>query len=181
MSTKIMDARMMPDIKPINTYDEADRALLELGKIDAALTEKESALNAEIQSLRERYELQTAELRQCKAMLESTLEKFVLSNKNEFESTRSRELMHGIIGLRWSPPKIAILNRKYNLKTALELLKKVKWGKQYIRTKEEVDKDALLAARAANDIDDSKLAAVGLKIDSTENFYYQINWDSITS
>ncbi len=176
---KKIEPQCLPDIKQIQSFADADKVLLAIAKIESAVQEKEATLNAELQKLRAVFELQTAEQTQMKEMLSAQLEKFVIANKNEFEKERSREMMHGIIGLRRSTPKIAMLNRKYNSNTVLKLLKKVKWGKPLLRTKEEIDKEKLLAAHAGKQLNDEKLAAVGLKVDATENFFYNINWDTL--
>jgi phage host-nuclease inhibitor protein Gam len=167
------------DLKPITIYDDADNALLSLAKIDAYLQSKEAELNEKLQHIRASFDLETSSQKQMKAMLEMNLETFVMKNKGEFEKSRSREMTHGAIGLRRTPPKIAILNHKYNMKTVLELMRGIKWAKPFVRTKEEPDKEALLAAIAKKEITDAKLASVGLKVDSSENFFYEIKWESI--
>lgn len=179
MSKTKIDVRTLPDVKPLETFDDANQALLQLGRIESLLQDKEAELNEKIQRLRDEFDLMTARTVQSKEMLSAQLEKFALANKNEFEKERSRTLLHGTIGLRWTPPKVGLLNPKYNWDSALELLRKFKWGKDFIRTKDEVDKEALLSAISQKEIDDSKLAAVGLKIDSKENFFYEINWESL--
>ncbi len=177
MSKTKIDPRVMPDMKQIVTFDDANQTLLELGKIEATLQDKEAELNGKIQELRDKFDLATAEHVQIKEMLSAQLEKFALNNKNEFEKERSRELLHGEIGFRFSPPKISVLNRKYNFGGALEILERLKWGKDYVRTKKEIDKEALLAAYSAKEIDDTKLANAGLRVESNEKFFYNIFWE----
>lgn len=163
----------------INTFEEADQALLELGRIEASLQEAEAALNEQIQSLRDKYEQKTRDIASEKESIENALESFGIHNKNEFEDVRTRELIHGSIGFKMSPPKVGLLNRKYKWETVLELLRRVRWGSAFIRSKEEPDKEAILTAVADKSIDDTKLASVGLKIDQEDKFQYNIKWDTI--
>ena len=78
-----------------------------------------------------------------------------------------------------TPGKVALLNRKYNWDTVIELLKRAKFGTRYLRQVFEVDKEKILADVAAKEITDSKLAAVGVKIQSADEFVYDIKWDTI--
>lgn len=176
------DLRVLADIpqpKPIRSYDDADQTLLEIADCETQLTRQEAEMNEQIQKIRDAYEQNTHVVRAVKASLEKELEKFAIMNKVDFEKSRSRELVHGTIGFRNTPPKVALLNRKYKWETVLELLAKVRFGKEFIRMKEEVNKEQLLASYAAKDIDDQKLASVGIKVDQTEEFFSKIKWEEI--
>lgn len=181
MSTNV-DPRVLPDIpqpKQVTSYDDADAAMLKLAECETHLQKLEAEMNEQIQIVRDEYEKSTHVLRAVKASVEKELERFAISNKGDFEKTRSRDLVHGVIGFRNTPPKVALLNRKYKWETVLELLARVRWGKDFIRTKEEVSKEQLLASYAAKEIDDQKLAAVGIKVDSSEEFFTKIKWEDI--
>lgn len=176
------DPRVLPDVpqpEPIRTFADADQALLKIADCEQQLQKQEAEMNEQIQKIREAFEMNTYLVRTSKAMLEKELEKFCINNKHEFEKQRSKELVHGIAGFRTTPPKLALLNRKYKWETVLELLKNFKWAVEYIRTKEEVNKESILAAYSGKEIDDTKLAAVGLKVDQQEKFFYAIKWEKI--
>ncbi|NUN68851.1 MAG: host-nuclease inhibitor Gam family protein [Bacteroidetes bacterium] len=176
------DIRVLPDVPqpvPIRSYEDADQTLLKIADCETQLQRAEAEMNEQIQKIRDDYELNTHVVRAMKAAHEKELEKFSIMNKSDFEKTRSRELVHGTIGFRSTPPKVALLNRKYKMDTVLELLGRVRWGKDYIRTKEELSKEQLLASYAAKEIDDQKLASVGLKVDQSEEFFSKIKWEEI--
>jgi phage host-nuclease inhibitor protein Gam len=101
----------------------------------------------------------------------------------DFEKVRTREMVHGAVGYRTNPKKVSLLNRKYNWETVVQLLKKFKWGKDYLREITEVNKEAIITAASGDDpvLSDNKLAAVGLKVDQGETFFLEIKWDSIDS
>lgn len=182
MPNERTDLRVMPDIpqpKPIRSYEDADQTLLEIADCETQLQKQEAEMNEQIQKIRDEYEKNTHVVRAVKVSLEKELEKFCIHNKSDFEKSRSRELVHGLIGFRNSPPKVALLNRKYKWETVLELLGRVRFGKDFIRKKEEINKEAVLAAYNSKEIDDQKLASVGMKVDQTEEFFAKINWEEI--
>lgn len=166
--------------KNIETYEDVDRQLQLLSKSESFIAKKEAEMNSKIQDVKKRFEEETAEARAQKTMLQSEIEAFCLMNKADFLKQRTVKLIHGSIGFRTNPPKVTLLNRKYNLATAIELLKRVFTGK-YLRTKEEIDKETILADYASKQLDDQKLAGVGLKVDQEETFFTEIDWQSIES
>jgi phage host-nuclease inhibitor protein Gam len=176
------DLRVMPDIpppKPVRSYEDADQTLLRIADCETKLQTAEAEMNERIQKIREEYEMNTHVLRAMKVSHEKELERFCIVNKADFEKSRSRELVHGKIGFRNTPPKVALLNRKYKWDTVIELLRKVRFGKDLIRTKEEINKEQVLASYAAKEIDDQKLASVGMKVDQSEEFFSVIKWEEI--
>lgn len=183
MKTNI-DPKTQPDIQQpsaILNYDDADQTLLKIADAEQYLQKAEAEMNEQIQKIRDEYERTTFATRAQQELLIAGLEKYCISNKIDFEKTRSKELVHGIVGFRNAPPKVSLLNRKYKFDTVIELLKKVRWGKDFIRQKEDLNKEQVLASYSAKEIDDSTLAKVGLKIDQNENFFHEIRWDSIPS
>ena len=181
MTTKV-DPRVMPDIaqsKPVRTYEDADQTLLEIADCETQLQRAEAEMNEQIQKIRDEYEQNTHVIRAIKSSLEKEVERFCIMNKMDFEKQRSRDLVHGSLGFRNTPPKVTLLNRKYKWDTVLELLAKVRFGKDFIRTKEEINKEQVLASYASKEIDDRKLASVGMKIDQSEEFFLKIKWEEI--
>lgn len=166
-------------ITTLKSFDSVDAALLKLGQRKAFIQQAEGKMNEEIQTIRDRFEKETNQAQQEVLALEEDLEVFCIQNKEEFETRRTKEMVHGRVGFRTAPPSVRLLNRKYNWETVLELLKKVRFGRLFLRTVEQVDKEKILAAHAAKEVDDQKLAAVGIKIDQPEDFVYEIKWDEI--
>ncbi len=162
----------------IETFEDVNHVLAELAKHDSFIAKKEAMLNERINKLKEKYDEETEEARIAKEMLEKELEAFAMLNKSAFKKTRNVKLLFGEIGFRTTPPKVHQLNRKYSVKTSLELIKKLFAGK-YIRKKEEIDKEQILTDYAAEELTDDKLAAVGLKIDQDEKFIYKIDWEAL--
>lgn len=159
-------------------YNDVNYALKMIAEKKSIIAQKEAEMNVKINNIKEQYAEDTKEDQREADNLLADVEAFCIKNKADFEKTRSRVLSFGTVGYRNTPPKVGILSRKYSLKTAVELAKKI-FKKKYIRTKEELDKDQILADYAAKVIDDTKLASVGLKIDNTEVFFCEINWEAL--
>ncbi len=162
----------------IKNYEELEVNLKEYAINYAAIAKKEAEMNEKINKIKEDFEEKTKELRYVADILSSEINAFCEKNKADFEKTRSKEFQFGIIGFRTTPPKVTLLNRKYNIKTVLELVKKI-YKKAYIRVKEEIDKEAILADYSAKKLDDGKLAGIGLKIDQDEQFYINPKYEEL--
>lgn len=162
----------------IRTFDEADKTLLEIAKLDSFVTQKEVEMNGRINKIKEKFDEETKQARAEKDMLAEEINGFAQLNKKEFEKQRSRPLTFGIIGFRTTPPKVSQLNRKYSAKTSIELLKKL-FTSKYLRTVEEVNKEEILTDYAVNKINDEQLASVGLKVDQEDKFFFELNWEKI--
>jgi len=165
--------------KVINSFEEADNKLMELSKHESFIAKKEASMNEKIQNIKQKFDEETADARAQKNLIESEVHSFCLNNKVEFLKQRTKKLIHGTVGFRTNPPKVNQLNKKFTIKTTIEFLKKLM--PDYIRMKEEVDKEKVLADYASEAIDDSKLAAVGLRVDQDETFFCEIDWETIQS
>lgn len=173
-----MAKKNTPTVTSITSFEQADAKLLEVASFEAIIKQEEARMNKRMQEIRDQYETNTADARAKKSALEKEIELFCISNKQEFTKQRSKELTHGTLGFRYNPPKVSLLNRKYNWGTVIELLKRL-FDDAYVRTKEEPNKDAILADYAAKTLTDEKLASVGIKIDQEEEFYCDIKWEQI--
>lgn len=162
----------------VASFEDADDLLLELGNITAKLAEEEADMNRIEQEARGRFKKRTENALLRKAQIEKIIEQFCIVNKHEFEKQRKKELTHGTIGFQTNPSKVVFLNRKYNENTVIDLLKKLRLGK-FVRVKEQIDKESIIATYLGKEIDDPKLASVGLRIDQGETFICEPKWEEI--
>ncbi len=163
----------------VGSFSDADELLLEYAGNEATRAKEEAKMNERIQSIRDDFNARTRDMLQRNAEIEKAIEAFCIQHKDEFEKTKSRELLHGQIGFRTNPPKVSLLNRKYNLKTVLELTRRIFKG-GYLRKTEEIDKEKILADYSAKSLTDAELAAVGLRVDQQEQAgILSIKWESI--
>ncbi len=162
----------------IETVEEVDQKLLDLGGLKVHISKAEANMNAKMQALRQKFDEETQDDRAKAEFIEKEIEQYCIINHAKFDRQRTIELTHGSIGFRTNPPKVNQLNKKYSVQTSLELIKRIFTGK-YLRTKEEIDKEAILTDYATKAITDEQIAGVGLRIDQGEKFFCEPKWEEI--
>lgn len=163
----------------LKTFEDADTALLALGRHQAVIQKAEATMNLELQTIRDTYERKLEAIRQEILAIEENLELFAQDHKEEFGKKRSKDLVHGRIGFRYTPPRVALLGRGYTWEKVIELLKTLRFGKAYLRTVVEVDKERILADHSAQDLSDHELARAGMRVAQRDTFAYEIKWETI--
>lgn len=164
----------------LKTFEEVDSSLYELAQIESKLAKKEALMNEKIQKIKDQYDEETAQERAAKLSITQDVEGYLILNKSEFDKIRTKKLVHGTVGFRYGTPKVLNLSKKYSTKTVLELAKKL-FKTKYVRQKEELNKDAILADYASGKLDDSKVASFGARIDKGETVVINIDWESLES
>lgn len=142
------------------------------------IKKKEAALNAKVNDLRQKFDLDTVEDKTEIEMLNKDIENFCMLHKTEFDQTRTLQFKTGKVGFRTNPPKVMQLNKKFSVASTIELVKKILKG-AFLRVKEDLDKDAILTSYRSGEVDDKKLASVGLRIDQGETFFIEPAWEEL--
>lgn len=94
-------------------------------------------------------------------------EKYAITHRDSlFGKLKSAASALGLFGFRTGNPKLVLLSRKWKWDDVLSALKSL-GKKEFIRTKEEPDKDALKR------LPDADLATFGLRIDQDEAFFIE--------
>ena len=136
---------------------------------------------AQLKAIDDRLGPQLQHLNETLQTLTAHVKAWADENPEEFAGKKSLETTHGTLGWRmgqWQVEKLAgwIWSRtKKSAKAAkvvLELLKD-KFGKKYVRIKEEVDKDALIADRGT--LTAEQLQSVGVRLLQEEHFFVDPN------
>ncbi len=110
----------------------------------------------------------------CDAVIKAqsdALRAWAEANPAEFGKKKSIEFFAGTLGFRTSTPKLALLSRAWNWDKVLATLKASPLYQKFIRTKEEVDKESILAEAAAHPCFDA--GYMGLKVVQDESFYVE--------
>jgi len=158
------------------TINDISYALGIIAKQTAFIKKKEAVLNQKMAELKQKFDIETAEAKTEIDLLNTDIEKYCMQNKSQFDNQRTMELTNGKIGFRINPPKVAQLNRKYTIAASIELIKTVFKG-LYLRVKEDIDKDKVLADYSNKTLTDQQLAGVGLKVDQGETFFIVPDWE----
>ncbi len=154
--------RVNPVPVPKN-LEEAAKFLSQIGEEQRATEVIQSDLNAKVAELKSKA-MSNAEPHQKKiSQLVEGLYAFAESRRDELTDGGKRktvELLTGIFGWRMTPPAVALRNVKSILKS-LKLMKLTR----FIRTKEEIDKEALLKEQEV------AKTIKGVSISQHEEFY----------
>lgn len=162
----------------LRSYEEVDSKLFQYAQIQAKIAKKEADMNSVIQKAKDKYNDETLQDRAEVEFIKKDIEGYLAINKNDFNNVRTKKLVHGSVGFRFGKPKVLILSKKYNMNSVIELAKKL-FKTKYIRTVEELNKEAILADHGEGKINDDKVAAMGLRVDKDESFVIEIDWETI--
>ncbi len=167
-----MRTRTKPQPLVIGNLEEADSALRQLAEIARESALIDQGLNEQIDTLKAAAKQQMEPLLAARKRLEDALAVFGIQNKDELfpERKRSQELVFGILGFRRS--------------TSLRLVAKHTWAMVLkrlqdlgltggIRTKHEVDKDALRGWS------DGALENVGVKRETVDEFFVELKQEAL--
>lgn len=135
-------------------------------------------MNAEIDAVRARYSDQIEGLDIEIGDKTASLESWARANQDAFGSARSMEFARGTIGFRLGMWQVKP-TKGNTLKTILEALKRTTWGQAYIRTKEELDRENLVAMRGELTADQA--ARAGFTFVQEDRFFVEPKQDVATA
>jgi phage host-nuclease inhibitor protein Gam len=151
----------------LKNWSDVDEQLRIIAVKDAFIAKKEAEMNAAILKVQKQFEQETADARASKVAAEKEIELFCHEHRDEFVDSKTKVLNYGLVAFRLSTPKLNVL-KGFTWDSVIKLLKKFKM-EDFIRVKEEVDRDAVKAKIT----EPKDLAAIGLAITQSENFYYE--------
>lgn len=119
----------------------------------------EAKINEEVAKIKAKYNEEVAKLQEELKEPEQVLMVFAEEQKSNW-SKKSFELLHTVIGFRTGTPKVDKTKKGFSWDAIVELLKKNKSFKPFIRTKEEINKEAILQLREEVEADAKILNAL---------------------
>ncbi len=149
------------------TREDAENAFAEFADADARIQQLTGKMDVELTRIREKYADELTNLTGLRDDSFMKLQAFAVNNREAFGKLKSMELTHGKIGFRTGTPKLKTL-KGFTWEAALKLVKA--FAPAYIRTKEEINKEALLADRGLAKVA-NKLADMGITVDQDETFF----------
>lgn len=155
----------------LRTREDVERAVRQVCELKAFSQETAALMDQRILEIKADYEAQLGDAAQEIDLHVESLRAWAEANPGEFEKKKSLELTSGIIGFRTGTPKLKTITGW----TWDRVLEAIKWNKlnEWVRVKEEVNKDAILAER--NDHTPVALRAIGVQIVQDESFYVEPN------
>lgn len=137
-------------VTALTSWDDVNNSLRRLAEIEIARQEFEGQMTLEINQIKDRYALEFGLLAKERNAIEADIADFVEANKAEFLKVRSKTLDFGVVAFRVTK-KIVLRNTK----AVVAAIKALGWL-QYLRVKEEPDKEAL------DGLSDTELARIGV-------------------
>ncbi len=156
----------------IKTRTEMETAVREIAGLK--LNEKLLAANmdAELQSVRESYEGRLVSLAELLTEKTEAARAWAEANPAEFGQRKSIEFAHGVAGFRTGTPKLKTL-LKCKWDGVLQALRESRWGGAYIRVKEEINKEQIIADVSAQILSEADLRKAGAQVVQEESFYVE--------
>jgi phage host-nuclease inhibitor protein Gam len=151
----------------------AEEILGEIAVLKLEEREQKNALDRQLTAARERYEEPLSTLGKQIEEKTAVLERWAEQNPEEFARGRkSIEMIHGLLGYRTGTPKLKLL-RGCSWDSVLLIVKNLAKFAGFVRVKEEVNKEAILAAASASRINDDELKQIGVKVVQEEAFFVE--------
>ena len=151
--------------------EEMELAFADYARADARIQKINATMDIEMTRIREKYQDELAKLAETKEASFDILQAYAMENREElFSKRKSLETTHGTLGFRTGTPALKTL-KGFTWESVKNLLKE--FLPDYVRTKEEADKEKLLADR-----EEEKVAAlfpkVGVKVTQDEAFFVEL-------
>jgi phage host-nuclease inhibitor protein Gam len=159
-------ARLKPNTKKIESIEDANLTLKEIGLLESELENIDNEAHRQISEIKSDAAKEGASKRKRILELSALLGAYASYNRAElFKDRKSVQVSFGVFGYR----KSTSISVK---KTTLELLKKLKLGK-YVRVKEEPDKEAMA------ELKDDALAQVDAVRKVKDDFFCEADKEEI--
>lgn len=141
---------------------------------DAKAAKLNATLDGEIAKLREKYASDLKKAEETKSAAWEVIETYCKENQAElFSKKKSMETAHGVVGFRTGTHKLVTL-RGYTWNAVLALVKEI--APAYVRTKEELNKELLLAQREEQA---ELLPRLGVKVEQDEAFFIELKKEAV--
>jgi phage host-nuclease inhibitor protein Gam len=153
----------------IRSRNDAEDILAAVASSVATLNALKATLDDSIANLRAKA---AVDMEYYESRIESgtcALSDWAEANPNEFpKDRRSIDFISGVIGFRTSPPKLSLLNRKWNWEKCLMAV--CAHLPNFVRSQPEIDKQALIGQ--ADELAPA-LVKCGLKVEQGERFFIE--------
>lgn len=163
---------MRAKLKPTapKTRDEMESLVGEITALKIQERKIKAEMDAVLKQTKDNYQ---ALLTKCNEQLAARLPRALAwaeANAHEFGTSKSLELLHATIGWRITPPSLKTL-AGWTWDRVIEKIHDLGLDALYLRVKQEVNKQAILAERDA--IGTDQLRSFGVRVVQEEEFYVE--------
>ena len=169
----------------IKSREEAESTMTELAVAANTQRSVTADRDAQVLVINDKFEDDLAECAVTLKAKTDALRAWAEANPDVFpKDCKSLKLTSGTLGFRTGMPKLALLSRAFNWDKVLALFRASGWGRAFIRQKEEVDKEGILAMCRkvkATDRIEKCLKRRGLKLAQEESFFIEPDLTAVES
>jgi phage host-nuclease inhibitor protein Gam len=167
--------RLKISLPTLATRDDAEALFGDLALTTVNRIRVSNKMDAELTAVRQKYEGNLAAMDEDLKQKTDTLRAWAEANPDQFPKGRkSIQFVHGTIGFRTGNPTLKLLSRAWTWDKVLKTIIELGLSNRFIRTKEEVDKEAIIAADSTNATMASAAIACssfGTKVVQDESFF----------
>ncbi len=155
----------LPDPQQLQSWEDADRALMEIARAEIEIAKIEGDMNIEINQIKERADRACAPLRAQIIELGKQLKTFAELNRPDFKSAKTRTLTFGELGFRAST---SVVIKPALMEKIIDNLRKLGMD-DCIKVSETVNKEVLKTYPEA------QIIASGASLKKDDTFWYETN------
>lgn len=157
--------------KPVlRTRAEAEAMAREITELICRHRQKTAEMDVELTGVREAYEEDLSATKKAIDEKTTVLQAWADGNPGEFSGKKSLDMTHAVIGYRTGQPQAKTLSG-WTWDRVLEKIKSLPPFGGFLRVKEEVDKQGLIAAR--DNLLGEDLRTIGVRIVQDESFFVE--------
>ena len=156
----------------IETREQMREAVAQIARLSVETNILRAGMDERIVTVREEFLPRIDAAQKAIKANVAAVKVWALANKAAFGDAKSMDAGFAVIGFRTGTPKVSLL-KGWTIERVIEAVKDRFARRGYVRTREELDKEAMIADReklAAKELD-----AVGLAIDQDEAFFVDVN------
>lgn len=168
-SELIMSSRIKLKTAAPRTREEMETLVGDIAALKIRERELKARMDADLKEVRDRYEGQLAGLSESIGAKMPAALAWADNNADDFGKLRSIEMLHGTIGWRTNTPSLRTLSG-WTWDRVLEKLLNI-GAMTYVRTKQEVNKQALLADR--DDLGGEEFRKLGVRVVQEDEFFVE--------
>ena len=152
------------------TSEQMEQAFADYAKADARQQKITAEMDVAMTKIREKWQDELQKLTETKDNAFDVMQAYAMENRDElFSKRKSLETTHGTIGFRTGTPKFKTL-KGFTWNAVVEKMKEFLPG--YVRTREEANKEKLLADRESEEVV-ALFPKVGITVVQDETFFVE--------
>lgn len=156
------------------TLEQAQEASKTVAEKTNKLEKIEAKMNEELNKVKTKYSDEITDINDELELTKQILEVYANEQRNNWGDKKSFELLHCILSFRLGNPRVS-KQKQFTWDAVLELMKKNKSFKPFIRVKEEINKEAILSLNPSEKKDSLLLNQLKdecyLFIEQSESFF----------